>query len=102
MKLLWLACLALSAQTLRVSGNFPADLYGSEDNRPACWGRAESAELPIKFNPPEGMKVRILRIRGDLLSWPRVLASQPPVLPGRYAGVLVGFSTTGAQGSKRR
>src|SRR4051794_36994653 len=50
---------------------------------------------PALTNPPAGYRVRILRLRGDLVSWPRVLQTEPQVKQGSYAGVLLGFHTTG-------
>lgn len=99
--------LCLSAQTMTVTGNFPRDLCGPIDTRPNTWGRAEAAELPIKFNPPIGHKVRVTRIRGDLVSWPLIGSCASSTDPGRqissgnYSGLLVGFSTTAPEGSKR-
>jgi hypothetical protein len=86
-----------------VSGNFPRDLYGPIDLRmpglscnvgPCIWGHADSDSLTIHFHPPAGYAVHILRLRGDLISWPKVLGDQPPVGDSRDAGVLVGFSTS--------
>jgi hypothetical protein len=76
--------------------NFPANLYGPLDTRPGTWGHADSASLPIKFKPPPGYRVRILRIRGDLIAWPRKLLARDSA---GVAGVLLGFSTTAPEGS---
>ncbi len=90
-------------KSFTVSGNFPRDLYGPIDARmpgqtcgggPCIWGHADFAALPITFKPPAGYRVRILRLRGDLIAWPKVLDGETPVKPGAYAGVLLGFSTT--------
>ncbi len=91
-----------------VSGNFPRDLYGPIDTRmagqtcgigPCIWGHADSAVLPITFHPAAGYRVRILRLRGDLISWPKVLEGEPAIPENRYAGVLLGFSSTSSAGS---
>lgn len=93
-----------------MSGNFPRDLAGPVDVRmagqrcadgPCIWGTADSDVLPIQFYPPAGYRVRILRLRGDLVAWPRVLPGERPVAPGQYAGVLMGFQTSAPEGSQR-
>jgi hypothetical protein len=92
---------AAESTTYTASGNFPRDLMGTADTRANTWGTADSAVLPIVFRPPAGYRVLILRLRGDLVSWPRVLPGEPPVAPGQYAGVLAGFQSTAADGSCR-
>ncbi len=76
------------------STNFPRDLYGPVDTRPNCYGHAEAAILPITFKPPAGYRVKILGLRGDLVSWALGKPAQ-----GKVTGVLLGFSTTGPEGS---
>jgi len=66
---------------------------------PCIWGHADSAVLPMVFKVPAGYRVRILRIRGDLIAWPKVMEGEAPVKRGAYAGVLLGFSTTIKEGS---
>jgi len=83
------------------SANFSADLYGAVDTRTSCWGNAEAWTFVMTFKPPEGYRVRILRLRGDLVSWPRVLKGESPVSPGSYAGVLLAFHSTGSDTSER-
>jgi len=85
-----------------VSGNFSADLSGPVDTRlageqcdegPCIWGRADSLVVPIVFHPPDGYRVRVLSLRGDLTAWIKTRPHQ--VLdPGSGAGVLAGFQTT--------
>lgn len=82
-----------------VSGNFPRDLYGTVDTRPACWGFADSAVLPIQFNPPAGYRVRILFLRGDVVAWIKSLPGDPATPLETAAGVLGGFQTTSAGAS---
>lgn len=78
-----------------VSGNFPRDLYGAEDTRPGTWGCADYAVLPIQFDPPEGKRVKILTLRGDLVAW--IKSARPERTPEEStAGVLAGFQTTGS------
>jgi hypothetical protein len=81
------------------SSNFAGDLYGSLDQRAGCWGFADSTEWAIAFHPPVGYRVRILRLAGDLIAWPKVLPGNPPVASGVYAGVLLGFHTSAPGGS---
>jgi hypothetical protein len=106
--LLFAALLQLGPYTM--SGNFPRDLAGPVDTRmagqvcasgPCIWGTADSDVLPIQFKPPAGYRVRILRLRGDMVAWPRVLPGEVPVAPGQYAGVLMGFQTTAPEGSAK-
>jgi hypothetical protein len=91
-----------------VSGNFPADLYGSVDTRmagqscaagPCIWGHADASILPIKFKPPTGYRVRILSLQGDLTAQIKTLPGDPPAPRDSSAGVLLGFSTTSPEGS---
>lgn len=103
-----LACSCLSASEEAenlgphsASANFSADLYGPVDTRLSCWGNAEAWIFQIAFRPPEGYRVRVLRLRGDLVSWPRVLKGEPPVATGSYAGVLLSFHSTGPDASER-
>jgi hypothetical protein len=77
-----------------VSGNFPRDLQGTVDTRPTCWGYADSAVLPITFNPPAGYRVRILALRGDVTAWIKTLPGDPTTPPESVSGVLGGFQTT--------
>lgn len=74
-------------------------MLGPVDTRPATWGNADSASLPITFKPPAGYRVEILQIQGDLVSWPKVMPGDTPVTKDRYAGILIGFSTTEPEGS---
>lgn len=102
---------ALMAEPIHVGGNFSRDLFGAVDTRPNTWGRADADTLPIQFNPPPGYKVNILALRGDLIAFPKIdkpapvpvvtpLPVAPLIAPNRYAGVLMGFSLTGPEGSK--
>ena len=86
----------ITAQTHSAATNFTVDLLGSPDDRPDTWGTAGSTVKVIKFKPPAGYRVRILRVYGDLLLWP---IGQVP--PGRFAGVLFGLQTTAPEGSVR-
>jgi len=100
--------LSLATKTYTVSGNFPRDLYGAVDTRqpgtvdregPTIWGHADSATATIQFYPPVGFSVKILSIRGDLISWIKTLPNEPATPPESKAGTLAGFETPGASGS---
>jgi hypothetical protein len=89
----------LLAFTMQVTGNFPRDLYGPKDTRNATWGHSEADSLPIVFRPPVGYRVKILRLRGDLVSWPKIVQPDRNFNSGGFTGVLMGFSTTANDGS---
>jgi len=76
--------------------NFSADIKGTPDTRPRTWGTAGEFIFPIKFSPPPGYRVRILRAYGDFLVWPKGV-----VVKGRFAGALFGLQTTAPEGSVR-
>ncbi len=83
------------------SSNYAADLLGPLDFRLGCWGVADFTVKTVIFTPPVGHRVRITRLRGDLIAWPRVLPGEEIVKEGTYAGVLLGFQTSAPEGSVR-
>jgi hypothetical protein len=83
------------------SANFSVDSYGPLDTRPGTWGHADHTIFPLTFTPPPGYRVRILKINGDLVSWPKVLPGQPAVPDAAASGVLIGFQTTAPDASTR-
>ena len=83
------------------SSNYSVDLTGPKDTRADTWGTAAAYSAPIAFHPPAGYRVRVLRIRGDLVAWARVLPGEELPATGSTAGVLVGFQTTALDGSAR-
>jgi hypothetical protein len=91
-----IASLALFASTIvgMSAGNFAVDLMGSVDQRQYTWGRADSHTWTVQFNPPAGYRTRILRIRGDLVAYPKILAGDSPIETWQSAGVLVSYHTT--------
>lgn len=102
---LLLSCARASdPQTYTVSGNFPRDLYGPVDTRdlrptacaggPCVWGHGDFDIFNMKFNPPDGYRVRVLRFRGDLVSWIKSMPGDPPTPPESTAGVLASASTS--------
>lgn len=76
--------------------NFSADILGDDDHRPDTWGKAGAHVWRIVFKPPAGYRVRVLRVYGDFLAWPK-----GKVPEGTYAGVLFGLQTTAPEGSVR-
>jgi hypothetical protein len=74
--------------------NMAADLEGDNDTGQGVWGKAGYVLSRITFTPPKGCRVRILRVYGDFLAWPRGV-----VPAGKYAGVLWGLQTTAPEGS---
>ena len=105
------------------SFNMNADLLGDPDTRPTCWGRAAFVDSYITFNPPVGYRVRILRVSGDFMVFPKVIQPQsyqvPPPTSGfhtelggmpamvldemlsKYAGALLALGNTSSDGSQR-
>lgn len=94
--LLVLMAASMVAQTYSAATNFSVDLIGVPDTRPDTWGTASYAVKAITFKPPQGQRVRILRVYGDLLIWPLGVVPQ-----GKFAGVLLGLQTTAPDGSVR-
>ena len=98
----------LFAQSHTASGNIPRDLLGTPDTRmagqqcysgPCIWGNAQADVSAIHFNPPAGYRVRILRLRGDLVAWIKSLPGDPVTPLESTSGVLMGFSTSAPGGS---
>lgn len=76
-----------SRDCLAFSTNIAWDSAGKPDTRPGCWGNADSADTPIVFQEvPAGKRVRILRVYGDWIMWPR-----GAIAPGSAAGGLTGL-----------
>jgi hypothetical protein len=96
-----LKTILLALQILRVTGNLPADLYGPIDTRPGTWGRSEARELPITFNPPPGMSVYIIRIRGDMVAGVKLPQNQAVIPENGFSWTLFGVSTTAKEGSEQ-
>jgi len=90
-----LALLAL-ASLFSSAANFSADILGVPDTRPNTWGRAGARTWQIRFKPPAGYRVRITKVYGDFLIWPK-----GTVEPGKFAGALFGLQTTAPEGSER-
>jgi hypothetical protein len=70
------------------AANFEVNLLGEPDTRPDTWGTAGVAVWTVRFLVPSGHHVRILRVYGDFLVWPRGRVPE-----GTYAGALFGLLT---------
>lgn len=90
--------LALSATAPQSSTavNFSIDLAGVPDTRETTWGLADSAKNEIHFYPPPGYRVRIMRVTGDFVYWPKAGTMKE----GTYAEVGWGLKTTAPDGSQ--
>jgi hypothetical protein len=93
--LLLLASVLSATERYSTATNFSADLHGSIDTRSGTWGRAEAGYNLIRFTPPTGQRVRILRVYGDFIAWPVGRVPQ-----GKAAGALFGLQTTAADWAK--
>ena len=69
--------------------NFSVDLLGEADPRPNTWGTAGETVWPVHFNVPPGDRVRILRVYGDFLIWPKGIVPR-----GKFAGALLSLHTS--------
>lgn len=83
------------------AANYAYDLIGTPDSRPYTWGTADSQTKTMVFKAPVGYRVRILRVYGDFVIWPR--GTPPPdsgdMIIGRAVGALFGLSNTDKDGS---
>lgn len=78
-----------------VATNFAHDIIGEPDKRADTWGTAGAELKQVRFAaPPDGYRIRILRVYGDFLVWPRCV-----VPPGKFAGALWGLTTTAKDAS---
>lgn len=95
---LTIMAMPLSAQILgpySTTTNFSIDLCGVPDTRPTTWGTADSARNEIRFTPPIGYQVRIMRVSGDFVYWPK----SGTMAPGTSAEVGWGLKTTAPDGA---
>lgn len=85
------------------STNITADLYGVPDTRPDTWGYTQSVDNALTFFPPSGMRVRILRVYGNVYIMPKVVDPSTGPYPDihGYTGMLWGLITTAPGGSAR-
>jgi hypothetical protein len=94
-----LFALAATLGPYTTSTNFATNLLGPVDTRPECWGNADTTSWPLTFTPPVGYRVRILKVHGDVVSWPMVLPGQAAPPANGFAGILLSLHNTGATGS---
>lgn len=83
------------------AANFAYDLIGTPDSRAGTWGSAGSQTYKMTFKVPPGYRVRVLRVYGDFVFWPRG-TPQPDAgdnVVGHAVGVLFGLSSTAPDGS---
>ena len=94
--LLLMLAVAARGEVRRLATNLPADLYGQPHTDTATetlWGHGDSRSHTITFQVPQGQRVRILRVYGDMIAWSR---GTPPF--GTHCGLLFGIQTTGPDG----
>jgi len=72
--------------------NLETNLLGTPDTRPETWGTQGSLIWPLHFDAPSGTRVRVLRVYGDFIIWPR-----GKVPEGTYAGTLFSLHTSDPQ-----
>jgi len=77
--------------------NFSIDLAGTPDARPGTWGNAGFAQNVTTFSPPAGQRVRVLRVYGDFIGFPK--SGIPRA--GTSCEIGWGLKTTAADGSTR-
>lgn len=77
--------------------NLTFDSAGKPDTRAGTWGSADYVDFPIKFHPPDGYRVRVLRAYGDFIAFPK----QGVVPQGTYSEASWGLMTTAPGGSSR-
>jgi hypothetical protein len=87
------------------SSNFAYDLGGVMDTRPSTYGMTETQTTVMQFNPPEGYRVRVLKIEGDLIFAPEFAGANKsivgPVPPGTGGYIILAFNRTSSADSHR-
>ncbi len=76
--------------------NIEEDLGSPETSEPSTWGTQQAFASKIKFNAPEGYRVRIERVYGDFIGYPRKRIPQDTSVEIGW-----GLKTTAPDGSKR-
>jgi hypothetical protein len=77
--------------------NFAIDLEGTPDTRPGTWGSSGFAQNVGVFSPPAGYRVRVLRIYGDLIGFPK----SGVIDAGTSCEIGWGLKSTAPDGSTR-
>jgi hypothetical protein len=80
-----------------VGVNFAVDLAGVPDTRPGTWGNTGFAQNLATFSPPAGYRVRVLRVYGDFIGFPK---SGVPAA-GTACEIGWGLKSTAPDGSSR-
>ena len=97
--LLLCACHPTHPRTLgpfQTTLNHSIDVTGKPDQRPTSWGLSQPVPIRLKIAAPAGFRVRILRVAGDLVAWPKA----GTLTGARYAEVGWGLNTSLNDGSK--
>ena len=76
--------------------NHSVDVTGKPDKRPSSWGLSQAVPIRLKVTAPTGCRVRILRVAGDLVAWPKT----GTMTGAQYAEVGWGLNTSLDDGSK--
>jgi hypothetical protein len=76
--------------------NQSVDVAGKPDKRPGSWGLSEPVPIRMKINAPVGRRVRILRVDGDVVAWPK----EGTMTGAQYAEVGWGLNTSLNDGSE--
>jgi hypothetical protein len=76
--------------------NHSIDVTGKPDRRPTNWGLSQPVPIRLKVTAPAGFRVRILRVAGDLVAWPKT----GTMTGAQYAEVGWGLNTSLNDGSK--
>lgn len=76
--------------------NHSIDIAGKPDQRPGSWGLSQPVPMRLKVTAPAGYRVRILRVAGDLVAWPKA----GTLAGAQYAEVGWGLNTSLHDGSK--
>jgi hypothetical protein len=80
---------------LTFSTDYPFTSAGNPDTRPETWGTCAEDDGQLVFqNVPEGQRVRITRVYGNMTAWVR---GDAPA--GTKSGALLALQTTGATGN---
>ena len=76
--------------------NHSFDVTGKPDRRPGSWGLSQAVPIRLKVAAPAGYRVRILRVAGDLVAWPKA----GTMTGAQYAEVGWGLNTSLNDGSQ--
>lgn len=77
--------------------NISLDLKSDVDTQPTTWGGASSYASKVEFHPPAGYRVRVIRVYGDFVAWPKA----GEIIGDARLEVGFGLKTTAPDGSSR-